>query len=175
MSTPSEQIVSDTIGSLASSSSPLSPQTSSNKKNEYPRKRQLNDFVSTLISSCLCNGVYHFKARTGMSPSTQIIELKGIRFIGLGAVVDELTPRERVYDTLEVFRTRTECLVSVGYILDKELVDSTAIPRGTAVDVEKVVEALPLESWNRDFPDESRFTKETKKTIDLVQVRCLER
>jgi len=100
-----------------------------------------------------------------MGPSTQVVELKGIRFIGLGAVVDELSPRERVYDTLEVFRTRTERLVSVGYLLDKEN-DST--PRSL---VEKVVETYPLDTWNRDdAPSERSFSREVKRTIELVKV-----
>lgn len=99
-----------------------------------------------------------------MGPQTQIVEMRGIRFIGLGAVVDELTPRERVYDTLEVFRTRTERLVSVGYLLDRESEDT---PRSL---VEKVVETCPLDTWNRDFPDQRNLSKEVKRVIDLVKV-----
>jgi len=124
--------------------------------------------VATLISSCLCNGNYHnFQQRKGMGPTTQVVEMRGIRFIGLGAVVDELSPRERVYDTLEVFRTRTERLVSVGYLLDKETAE--AAPRPAIA--EKIVETCPLDTWNRDFPDEKNFTKEVKRIIDLIKVR----
>ena len=134
-----------------------------NKRNNNNNK-PLNNIVTTLISSCLCNGNYHFTARKGMGPQTQIVEMRGIRFIGLGAVVDELTPRERVYDTLEVFRTRTERLVSIGYLLDRESEDT---PRSL---VEKVVETFPLDTWNRDFPDQQNLTKEVKRVIDLVKV-----
>ena len=134
-----------------------------NKRNNNNNK-PLNNIVTTLISSCLCNGNYHFTARKGMGPQTQIVEMRGIRFIGLGAVVDELTPRERVYDTLEVFRTRTERLVSVGYLLDRESEDT---PRSL---VEKVVETCPLDTWNQDFPDQRNLTKDVKRVIDLVKV-----
>jgi tetratricopeptide (TPR) repeat protein len=48
----------------------------------------------------------------------QFVELHGIRFIGLGAVIDELTPRQRVYDTLEQLTIRTERLISIGYLMD---------------------------------------------------------
>lgn len=99
-----------------------------------------------------------------MGPQTQIAEMRGIRFIGLGAVVDELSPRERVYDTLEVFRTRSERLVSVGYLLDRE---SQETPRSL---VEKIVETYPLDTWNRDFPDQRNLSKEVKRVIDLVKV-----
>ena len=99
-----------------------------------------------------------------MEPQAQIVEIRGIRFIGLGAVIDELTPRERVYETLEVFRTRTERLVSVGYLLDKE---SEETPRSLA---EKVVETYPLDTWNRDFPDQRNLTKDVRIVIDLIKV-----
>ena len=62
-----------------------------------------------------------FKGSGGLlSPSSQFIELIGIQYIGLGAVVDELTPKERVYDTLEQLTTRTERLITIGYLVDEE-------------------------------------------------------
>lgn len=99
-----------------------------------------------------------------MGVSTQFVQLQGIRFIGLGAVVDELTPRERVYDTLEVFRTKSERLVTIGYLLDSD-VDSTAQPHA----LEKVVETLPLDVWVRDFPDERNMSRDVKNTVELVK------
>lgn len=119
--------------------------------------------VSTLVSECLaCNGRYDMKK--GWVPSTQFVELKGIRFIGLGAVVDELSPRERVYDTLEVFRARTQRLVSVGFLLNR----ADDVANGEVQ--EKITETVPLDAWTRDFPDEKHLSNNVKKMITLVRV-----
>lgn len=99
-----------------------------------------------------------------MGPSTQFVELKGIRFIGLGAVVDELTPRERVYDTLEVFRTKSERLVTIGYLLDNDVGMASQEPS-----LHKVVETVPLDVWVRDFPHERNMSRDVKKTVELVK------
>jgi Tetratricopeptide repeat len=147
------------------SNEPLRSSPPNTKGNMPPTKPM--SIVSTLISNCLCNGNYHgsFTERKGMGPSTQFLELKGIRFIGLGAVVDELTPRERVYDTLEVFRTKTERLVSIGYLLDNEVVNSGTKKQS----LEKIVETVPLGAWVRDFPDERNMSRDVKKTVQLVK------
>jgi Tetratricopeptide repeat len=122
--------------------------------------------VTALIQSCICNGgnCASYSERKGMGPSTQFVELKGVRFIGLGAVVDELTPRERVYDTLEVFRTKSERLVSIGYLFDEDL--SAIKPDGS---FEQSLETVPLDVWIRDFPDANGISRELKDTIELIK------
>lgn len=127
-------------------------------------KKPLKTFVQTLINQCLCaNTGFSFDAeRKGVSPDTQFVELKGLGFIGLGALVDELTPRERVYDTLEVLRTKTDRLLSIGYILDK-------IPKSPASSTEKIVESIPYEAWTRDFVDESSMSMNVQRVVDRVK------
>lgn len=103
-----------------------------------------------------------------MSPTTQFVELEGIRFIGLGAVVDELTPRQRVYDTLEVSRTKSERLVTIGYLLDKESPLAQSEPPSRNRQQEKRVETVPLHTWLRDCPDERIMAGYVKTTVDFV-------
>ena len=85
-----------------------------------------------------------------MVTSMQFVELHGIRFIGLGAVVDELTPRERVYDTLEQLTTRTERMISVGYLIDVPAI--VAENRYQLSGPIKVTETVPLDVWNTRYP-----------------------
>jgi hypothetical protein len=163
-------------------------------------ERPLKSFVHNLISQCLCAAQNHNNAghhhffdadRQGVGPETQFVELKGIRFIGLGAVVDELTPRERVYDTLEVLRTKTDRLLSIGYILPAAESDGNSNrnsrsrspgPRAgpglgggpaarsiTAPSFEKVVESIPYEAWARDCIDEASMSVNVQNIVQLVQ------
>lgn len=105
--------------------------------------------------------VFPLGEQRGMSQSTQLVELHSVRFIGLGAVMDELTPRERVYDTLEQLTTRTDRLISVGYLLtDTTLGDSL-----------KVTETVPLDTWDRNFPNDGSMNRDVKRVIDRIRVR----
>jgi hypothetical protein len=162
-------------------------------------ERPLESFVHKLISQCLCAaqnhnnaGHHHFfdAGRQGVGPETQFVELKGIRFIGLGAVIDELTPRERVYDTLEVLRTKTDRLLSIGYILPAAESNNnngnspsrspgpragTGRGGGLAArsvsepSFEKVVESIPYEAWARDCIDEASMSVNVQNIVQLVQ------
>lgn len=78
--------------------------------------KRLN-LVQLLLGRCgMCTA---FEGRGLFSSgNTQFVELQGLRFIGLGALADELSPIERVHDTLEQLKTRTERLISIGYLLD---------------------------------------------------------
>lgn len=129
------------------------------------RKKPLKSFVQTLINQCLLcannTNSFQFDAeRKGVSAETQFVELKGVRFIGLGALVDELTPRERVYDTLEVFHAKTDRLLYIGYILDK-------IPKSS--NTEKIVESISYEAWTRDFVDESSMSMSVQRVVEHVK------
>lgn len=87
-------------------------------------EQQKKSLLHTLIQRCMAcgpeesstpNPLCLFPHHNSIGPSTQFVELTGIRFIGLGAMVDELSAKERVYDTLEVFRTEPDRLLRVGY------------------------------------------------------------
>ncbi len=90
---------------------------------------------------------------------------------------DELTPRERVYDTLEQLTTRTERLITIGYILqdneeyafnskDAEKYSSTA-------DLRKGTQTLPLDVWNKHYPEDNAMARPVKKLVDQIRVRFI--
>lgn len=124
--------------------------------------------MKALIGNCVCvNPFQQGEHRGGLGPSNQLIELHGIQFIGLGSLSDELTPRERVYDTLEQLTTRTDRLISVGYILSE---DST----GTlGDDCRYVTETVPLDVWNQNFPNDRSMNSDVRRIIHHVQVKFL--
>ena len=139
--------------------------------NNHPNLRPLS-VVKSLLGSCACGTTSPFHKSDGSPGSDQIVELHGIRFIGLGALTDELTPRERVYDTLEQLTTRTDRLISLGYILSKGVSSSmNQIPNDTA---EVRIETVPLDVWTQSFPNDRSISKEIKRTIDLARVSARE-
>jgi hypothetical protein len=141
------------------------------------------DLIHLLVGNCtgMC-ATFPSRAtgatrRGGIEPASrsdyQFVELQGLRFIGLGALVDELTPRERVYDTLEQLRTRTERLISIGYFVDKPVEDRD----GSVV---KTTFTVPLDVWSQtnDDSDRSSVSNQVQTIVDLTTVRaswcCLE-
>jgi hypothetical protein len=147
MTNPSESV---TAGKLFGSKAPTPSAPSSSSK-------RMN-LVSTLLGNCgiMCNSFPAEPKDQGMVMSSQFVELHGLRFIGLGAVVDELTPRERVYDTLEQLTTRTERMISVGYLIDIPAI--MAENRYMQTGPIKVTETAPLDVWNTRHPDTMSVT-----------------
>jgi hypothetical protein len=160
---------------------PSNWKTSANGPSSNRSKRL--DLIHLLIGNCtgMC-ATFPSRAtsatrRGGTEPASrsdyQFVELQGLRFIGLGALVDELTPRERVYDTLEQLRTRTERLISIGYFVDKPLEDGN----GSMV---KTTFTVPLDVWSQtnDDSDRSSVSNQVQTIVDLTTVRvswcCLE-
>jgi hypothetical protein len=141
--------------------------------------------MTTLVGSCLCEPLPIFE---GLTPTTQFVELHGIRYIGLGAMSDELTARERVYDTLEQLTTRTERLITIGYILqdDEEYAfnskdvekynvsaNSNSSSNYKTADLRKGTQTLPLDVWNKHYPDDNAMARPVKKLVDQIRVRFL--
>jgi hypothetical protein len=129
---------------------------------------------------------------TGASPTStahdqQFVELHGILFIGLGAMVDELTPRQRVYDTLEQLRSRTERMVSIGFLVDPPS-SPPSPPRNDseqdkkednadneAADIRKYTQTVSLDVWNQTYPQEedataAHLTRPIHKLIEQLKV-----
>jgi hypothetical protein len=124
------------------------------------------NIISAFLGNCLCEP-FQFVERTRGHQSVQFVELHSVKFIGLGAVEDELTPRERVYDTLQQLTTRTERLISIGYLLDEPQNDVEISPNG---EVRKATEAIPLDIWNQNYPNDQSMSTEVKKTIAQIKV-----
>jgi hypothetical protein len=129
-------------------------------------KKPLN-FVSALLGTCLCEP-FQFVERTRGHQSEQFVELHSVKFIGLGAVEDELTPRERVYDTLQQLTTRTERLLSIGYLLDEPQKD---VKTSSNAEARKATEAIPLDIWNQNYPNDQSMSNEVKTNILQIKVR----
>jgi hypothetical protein len=164
--------------SIPSNGKSTAPRTSSNHSKRL-------EIIHLLIGNCtgMCatfpSRAANAVRRGGADPASrsdfQFVELQGLRFIGLGAVVDELTPRERVYDTLEQLRTRTERLISIGYFIDKPVEDG----EGSIV---KTTFTVPLDVWNQNNDDSRRssVSNQVQTIVDLTTVRfswdtrCLE-
>ena len=126
------------------------------------KPRQLN-VVRSILGECLCEP-FQRGDNKGLSPSSQFVELHGIQYIGLGAVVDELTPKERVYDTLEQLTTRTERLITIGYLVDEEI---DGRPTGN-----KIPETIPLDIWRSTYPNDKNMLRSVKRVISNIKVRC---
>jgi hypothetical protein len=133
--------------------------------------------MTTLVGSCFCEPLPIFE---GLTPTTQFVELHGIRYIGLGAMSDELTPRERVYDTLEQLTTRTERLITIGYILQDDedyAFNSKDVGKYNAssstADLRKGTQTLPLDVWNKHYPDDNAMARPVKKLVDQIRVRFI--
>lgn len=125
------------------------------------------DIIKAILGGCICSP-FQFGDARGMSPSSQLVELHGVRFIGLGALSDELTPRERVYDTLEQLTTRTDRLISVGYLLGQGVSGSEQAP--VSVSEKKVSETVPLDIWNRNFPNDKSMNRDVKRLVEFIRV-----
>jgi hypothetical protein len=137
----------------------------SNSNNNSSSKNKAFGVMGTILGECLCEPFPSVGDNgRGMSQSDQFIELHGIEFIGLGAVADELTARERVYDTLQQLTSRTERLISIGYLVDQEqLVDG--------VPATKVTETIPLDVWSKTYPNDKNMPQSIKAAITSIKVR----
>lgn len=162
------------------------------------RSRPLT-FMKTIIGECLCepfpssssNGDHPslsstlmMKVRGALSfASPQFLELHGIQFIGLGAIEDELTAKQRVYDTLEQLTTRTDRLISIGCLVDTPNTDlagpdGTTVPQssypssgGTNNNVTVTTQSIPYDLWNATYPNDRTMSGAVKKTIANIKGR----
>jgi hypothetical protein len=136
----------------------------SNSNNNSSGKNKPFGVMGTILGECLCEPFPSVGDNgRGMSQSDQFIELHGIEFIGLGAVADELTARERVYDTLEQLTTRTERLISIGYLVEQEQVED-------GVPAIKVTETIPLDIWSKTYPNDKNMPRSIKTAIANIKV-----
>ena len=131
----------------------------------HPKERALNMF-KIIMGNCFCEPLVPFDL--GSASSTQFVELHGILFIGLGAMSDELTPKERVYDTLEQMRSRTERMVSIGYLVEDD--DPSAQDLPADADIRKITQTIALDLWNQTYPKDSHMSRPVKKLVDQLKV-----
>ena len=137
------------------------------EKHPNAKKGPALTLVKALIGDCLCQGAFPFAENRG-GQAAQFISLHGIEYIGLGAVVDELTPKERVYDTLEQSTNRTARLISIGYL---SLEDQPTPPSPEpSSDSGVLLETVPLDVWNKTYPDDQTMSKRAKRIVSNIKV-----
>lgn len=159
-------VMSDSYPTPTTTTKTASPTPSSGGGNSKlaPKERALNMF-RILMGNCFCEPLMPFDVATA---STQFVELHGILFIGLGSMSDELSPKERVYDTLEQLRSRTERMVSVGYLVEDD--EATVISNAQDTDIRKITQTVPLDVWNKTYPHDTNMSRPVKKLVDLLKV-----
>ena len=140
-------------------------------------------FIKSLITECLCEqfvpGGGDGGKGFGFAEREQFVQIHGIEFIGLGAITDELTAKERVYDTLEQIKSRpTERLISIGYLSSSP--SSSSSPqqqqqqqggggRGKSGNQKKITETIPLDLWTRTYPDDRAMSRQSKRIIANIK------
>jgi hypothetical protein len=107
--------------------------------------------VSALLGSCFCEFP---NLRDNSNPGVQFMELHGVEYIGLGAVASELTAEQRVRDTVAQLTEQTKRLINVGYLVDTRVTDT-----------------IPLEIWEREYPDDRTMQRHIQKIINHIKVR----
>jgi len=118
--------------------------------------KQLN-VMQAIFGECLCADAVTLFTNSSKLPAIQFASLDGIECIGLGAVVDEQSSRERVLRTASQLILDTERLISVGYLRDglqPVSPSNDAINRNKKAGellkkFKKITESLPLDVWRR--------------------------
>lgn len=136
----------------------------SSPSKKIPQSTTPMSLVKEIFGGCICQGAIPPSSTGEQVRASQFISIHGIEFIGLGAVVDELTAKERVYDTLEQLTSRTERLISIGYL---SLEASNSISQSGPV---IVIETVPLDVWDKTYPNDQSMAKTLKKKIANITV-----
>lgn len=129
-----------------------------------PRSKPLA-FLKSMIQECLCETFAPGeRAVPGVVPVEQFIQIRGIEFIGLGALTDEVSAKERVYATLEQVASRTDRLISIGYLADDDK------SRGR-----KKTDSITLDIWSQSYPDDRAMSRPIRRAIANIKVRTTAR
>eukprot|EP00522_Entomoneis_paludosa_P008244 CAMPEP_0172455502 /NCGR_PEP_ID=MMETSP1065-20121228/12098_1 /TAXON_ID=265537 /ORGANISM="Amphiprora paludosa, Strain CCMP125" /LENGTH=406 /DNA_ID=CAMNT_0013207963 /DNA_START=161 /DNA_END=1381 /DNA_ORIENTATION=+ len=122
----------------------------------------LNNLIkSVFMGQCYCgdNNNNNNNLSFHQDNVLQFVELPGMQFIGLGCMADELTPRERVYDTLEQLTSQRERLVRIGFLSTSGVTGETTH-----------VQAMPLQVYNKQLESQPATTAKLSRPVQtLVQ------
>ena len=94
----------------------------------------------------------------------QFVQLQGLGIISLGALEDELSPQQRVWDTFQQSTTsssRTDRLISIGYLVRQEEVSSEGNVRSSGDDNEDDID-VDNKKPNKKQQRQQRFTMTTQ-------------
>jgi len=134
--------------------------------NTKPRPFSL---LKSFIGECICEVMPSTDGK-GLSATSQFVELHGLQYISLGAVTDELTPKQRIKDTLEHLGTQVERLVSIGYLVDDDD-DTSASGTAGGGRAKKRAESIPLEVWSRAYPNDRNMSKSVLRKVEKLKAK----
>jgi len=135
-----------------------------------PRGKPMS-VMRAILGECMCEP-FPFADNRGLSQTSQFVELHGVECISLGAVVDELSPDQRIRETLEQLTASHKRMISIGYLVDEEM------PRVSANQVvvgekRKVTETIDLDVWLKNYPDDTHMSRPVAQTIKHIEVTVL--
>jgi hypothetical protein len=133
-----------------------------------PRAKPMS-VMRAILGECMCE-TFPFTDNRGLSQTSQFIELHGVECISLGAVVDELSPEQRIRETLEQLTAEPKRMISIGYLVDEESPKTSQIAVEEAT---KVTETVDLDVWRKNYPDDKNMSKPVAQTIKHIEVRAL--
>jgi len=127
--------------------------------------------MRAILGECMCEP-FPFTDNKGLSQSSQFVGLHGVECISLGAVVDELSPEQRIRDTLEQLTTEPKRMISIGYLIDEEKPRASANQVAVGETPSKVTETIDLDVWRKSYPDDKNMSKPVAQTIKHIEVIC---
>jgi hypothetical protein len=84
--------------------------------------------------------------------------------------VDELSPEQRIRETLEQLTAEPKRMISIGYLVDEEAPKTSQIAVEEAT---KVTETVDLDVWRKNYPDDKNMSKPVAQTIKHIEVCAL--
>ena len=123
-----------------------------------PRAQPLS-IVSAILGECLCDP-FTLPER-GLDVNRLFIQLRGIEFISLGAVVDELSAKQRIKESVQrLLSSKTDRLINIGFLLDDE-----------SNKILKITQSIPLYIWAKSYPNDNNLNTPLQRTINAIKVR----
>lgn len=126
-----------------------------------PRGKPMS-FMRAILGECMCEP-FPFTDTKGFGQSSQFVELHGVECISLGAVVDELSPDQRIRETLEQLTAEPKRMISIGYLVDNEEAQKT-------IGNNKITETIDLDVWRKNYPDDKVMSKPVAQIIKHIEV-----
>lgn len=122
-----------------------------------PRVQPLS-IVSAILGECLCDP-FPLPERS-LDENRQFIQLRGIEFITLGAVVDELSAKQRIQESVHrLISSQGDRLINIGLLLDDE-----------SNKVLKTTKTIPLYVWAKSYPNDNNLNTPLQRTINSIKV-----
>lgn len=137
-----------------------------------PRGKPMS-VMRLILGECMCEP-FPFSDNRGLSQTSQFVELHGVECISLGAVIDELSPDQRIRETLEQLTAAPKRMISIGYLVDEEnpvRASGNQVAVNESANSNKITETVDLDVWRKNYPDDKNMSKPVAHIIKLIEVR----